>query len=51
MTVKIQKVFEMIQIKLTYAESQPWIRKPLAWTLFQVWKYVDQHEKERKLPE
>lgn len=44
----LQKIVEMLQIKYTYAVSQEWIRKPLAYSLYKVWRYVDAHEKERK---
>ena len=44
----LQKIFEMLQIKYTYAVTQEWIEKPLAYALYQVWKYVDAHEKKRK---
>ena len=44
----LQKVFERIQIRYTYAQSQKWILKPLAWTLYQVWKEIDKKEKVRK---
>lgn len=49
----LQKIFEMLQIKYTYAVSQEWIDKPLAYALYHVWRYVDAHEKkrERKEPE
>lgn len=44
----LQKIFEMLQIKYTYAVSQEWINKPLAYALYHVWRYVDSHEEKRK---
>lgn len=44
----LQKIFEMLQIKYTYAVSQDWIEKPLAYALYQVWRYVDVNEKKRR---
>lgn len=29
------------------AKSKEYISKPLAWALYQTWKYVDKHEKPR----
>ncbi len=47
-SVTLQKIFEMLQIKYTYAVSQEWIDKPLAYALYHVWRYADAHEKKRK---
>lgn len=43
----LQKIFEMLQTKYTYALTKDWIEKPLAYALYHVWMYVDAHEKKR----
>ena len=45
MEVSLQKVLEKLQTKYTYAVSQKWINKPLAYALYHVWRYVDTYEK------
>lgn len=29
------------------AVQSSWIRKPVAWSVYQTWKWVDEHEQER----
>ena len=41
------KVFSHIQSLYQQALIDPTIRKPMAWTLYQTWKWVDKQEAER----
>ena len=46
----LQTIIDMLKIKYEYALSQTWVQKPLAYALYHVWKYVNNHEKERRAP-
>ena len=37
----LQKAFELLQVRYTWASAQKHIRNPLAWALYQVWREVD----------
>lgn len=38
----LQEVIDLITEKYTYAQTQNWITKPLAWAVYQAWKEVDE---------
>ena len=39
--MKLEKAVELLTVKYTYATSQKWIRNPLAWALYCVYKEAD----------
>ena len=43
----IGKVIDIILKYHAEALLDPVIKKPFAWSLFQAWKWVDEHEKSR----
>ncbi len=48
---KYQKVLKMISDEYRKAQESTWVRKPMAYALYQVWKWFDQHEKPRSQQE
>ena len=46
--MNFEKVIELLKAEYERAKSLEFVRKPLAWALYQVWKKVDTTEKERE---
>ena len=44
---KYQKAIKMLAEEYRKAMAQVSVRKPMAYALYQVWRYFDQHEKSR----
>lgn len=44
---RIQKATKMLEEEYRKALAQAWVGKPMAYALYQVWKYFDEHEKSR----
>ena len=42
--MNLEKIAKMIDEYYDKARNTSYIQKPLAWALYQVWKYVDEHE-------
>lgn len=45
--MSLERAIYMLKVAYEKAFSNKIIRKPIAYALFQVWKYADKHEKER----
>ena len=45
----IEKAIHLLFEEYTRIKDNPGIQKPVAWSLYQVWKYADSHEKSRKI--
>jgi hypothetical protein len=43
-TITLKDVHELIDEKCVQACQQAWVKKPLAWALYQVWREVDADE-------
>lgn len=43
----LKKALKLVEEKYEEAQKSSYIRKPLAWALFKVWRMADQAEKER----
>lgn len=46
--MRLDYAFKMVRKKYEAAKSNPCIQKPVAFALYQAWKYADEHEKPRK---
>ena len=44
---RMQKATKMLEEEYRKALAQVWVGKPMAYALYQVWKYFDTHEKSR----
>ena len=44
----IDKVIEYLRKQYELALTLEYVRKPLAWALYQTWRYYDRKERERK---
>lgn len=44
---RYQKAIKMLAEEYRKAQSHEWVAKPLAYALYQVWKYFDAYEKPR----
>ncbi len=44
---KYQKAIKMIREEYTKAQAACYVQKPMAYALYQVWKYYDSHEKSK----
>lgn len=40
----LEKVIKMLEEEYEFAKKQEWIKKPLAYALYEVWKRVDAKE-------
>ena len=40
----LHKAIKLLQEKFFWAREQRWIRKPMAWALYEVWKMADREE-------
>ena len=48
MMMKIENIIEHLKEEYAQAITEERIIKPLAYALYQTWRYVDNHEKPRK---
>ena len=48
LTVTIQRAIRLLREQYEKALEMPYIEKPLAWALYQVWQEVNRKEKKRK---
>jgi hypothetical protein len=46
-TITLKDVHELIDEKCVQACQQAWVKKPLAWALYQVWREVDAKEEDK----
>lgn len=46
--ITLETVIKMLQEEYEFAKKQAWIKKPLSYALYEIWKRVD--EKERQQP-
>ena len=44
---KYQKAIKMLADEYRKAQTMAFVQKPMAYALYQVWKYFDEHEKPR----
>ena len=44
---RYQKVIKMLAEEYRKAQSYAWVRKPMSYALYQVWRYFNAHEKSR----
>ena len=44
---KYQKAIKMLAYEYCKAQAMAFVHKPMAYALYQVWKYFDEHEKPR----
>lgn len=44
---RLQKAFKMLDTEYKKALASCYVRKPMAYALYQVWKYFTSHEKSR----
>ena len=44
----IDKIIDLLKANYERAKLMEFVRKPLAWALYETWKYVDRTEKVRK---
>ena len=44
---KYQKAIKMLAEEYRKAQTMAFVHKPMAYALYQVWKYFDEHEKPR----
>lgn len=47
--MKLESIFRRFMVFYNKAISDPSIRKPIAWTLYKLWRWADLHEKPRKV--
>lgn len=45
--MNLNKVIRMLGSEYAHAQCLSFVRKPMSYALYQVWKYVDRKEKER----
>lgn len=45
--ITLKDVHELIDEKCCQACQQAWVKKPLAWALYQVWREVDAKEEDK----
>lgn len=43
----LDRVIKRLKQEYEHAQRQSWINKPLAYALYEVWKYVNMTEKDR----
>ena len=46
--VSIEQAIELLKHEYERAKEMPYVKKPLAWSIFQVWREIDAKERERK---
>lgn len=51
MKVNKETVSELIDAEYEKAKALPYIKKPMAYAVYQVWKMIDKNEKERNTDE
>ena len=45
--LKHQKAIKMLAEEYRKAQANVWVYKPMAYALYQIWKWFDKHEKSR----
>ena len=45
----IEKAIHLLIEEYIRIKDNPGMQKPVSWSLYQVWKYADKHEKKRRL--
>lgn len=44
---RFQKAINMLEKEYRKAQASVWVEKPISYSLYQLWKYFDTHEKSR----
>lgn len=45
--MRLNKAIKMLKDAYITGQTMVWVRKPMAYALYQVWKYFDEYEKPR----